>query len=399
MTLNIAHNNAHKGILITQDNLTRFNKRLHKAMQEEGLDISYSKAANIFAKACGKKNLHEITELLKHLTEESLPEVKASPLDVNISLDKSFEVMQESQSFEGNLNHYTLINTEILSDFKKSLKNVLASYINNSKVVFQFTPNAPEGSFIFVILRLIDDKLKQDVICYESFVQVNRDLDEIFTPVVNFLNYIFYKRDESKKINFLNNLKQLVNFKPGFNFEFLTSDVFKNIKPIYKAGLYKQSFSLVPQSDFFKIKEKILSDFSYNTPNGVNKSEIVNILNVKALAPYIKGTAPDLKAVMKLLDGFADEAFVFEILEPLSAINDKTLSRFFISKVLKPFCTNKKEKFVVNVGKYGYSSSLYELNNLSDMSFFEGILEKDFPLPSTPVNDPNFNKVYDGFKS
>lgn len=424
MTQNIAHNNPPKGILITQDNLTRFNKRLHKAMQEDGLDISYSKAANIFAKACGKKNLHEITELLKELS------VAKEDMSVSVTLNKrnkSFTSIKENQGMLMDLKPHhpmphvyeeTLLSDSkgeliemktlpdlnlgdvaALKDLKWAFESVLSSYIKNSKVVFQFTPDAPDGSFSFVVLRIINGNLKQDVIRYENFVQVNEKLDNIFAPIVDFLNYVFEIRGKDKRINFLNNWKKLWKLEPGFNFEILTSDVFSNIKPVFMAGFYKQGFALVSQADFFNIKENVLSEFSYKTKNGVEKSKIVNTVNVKAFAPYIKGTAPDLKAAIKLLEGFDDEAFLFEVLEPLNPTDDKTLSRFFVSKTLKPFGFNQQSKFMITLANYGNASSLYELNNLSDLSFFEGVLEKDFPLPRTPVNAPNFNKVYDGFKS
>lgn len=274
----------------------------------------------------------------------------------------------------------------VLKNLPWAFEKVLEPWRNTSKVLFQFTADAPEGSFSFLILRLDDDKLKLDVIRYERFVQVNTNLDKIFNPVVDYLNCVLELRNLEEKHIFLNNWKKAWDLKSGFNYEVLTSSVFQDIKPIYMAGLYKQSFILMSQADFFNVKEKLLDDLSYKTDNGYKKSKIVNILNINNFDNCIIKTAPDLNSAIRMLESFNDEAFVFEVLEPLSAVNDKILTRFFISKTLKPFGFNQKDKFMITLSNYGNSSSVYELNNLSDISFFEGLLEKDFPLPSTPVN-------------
>ena len=66
---------AINGITITKNNLSRFNKRLHKALKTSHPEISLSESSHFFAKSCGKKNLSELKNLLDNVSQKEIKEL------------------------------------------------------------------------------------------------------------------------------------------------------------------------------------------------------------------------------------------------------------------------------------------------------------------------------------
>ena len=125
----------------------------------------------------------------------------------------------------------------------------------------------------------------------------------------------------------------------------------------------------------------------------------MKIINDEALVDgVIESYSYSLAEGQKALENFDGNAYLFEVLDYCGFDNVSKLSRFLISKD-----RNGDGEFYLRASTYVDSTSTTgkkynkEIKTITDIHFFEGILQKDFEFPRISVNDSSFNNFMEGY--
>lgn len=156
---------------------------------------------------------------------------------------------------------------------------------------------------------------------------------------------------------------------------------------------------MVSEEDFLKIEKPFINAFYYKDRSGVKESNYVNTINFNILEDkYIEKYAYSLSEAMSYLEQFDGNAYLFEVLDYASDedVQVSNLSRFFIEKTVGVLGQNK---ISISNHKRNRVVTSIDINSMSDVSFFEGVLQKEFQSHRCAINNPEFFNVNEGFNS
>lgn len=407
----IINQDTQDGITITAQNLSRFKKRLQKALQEAGVDISYSSASQILAKTCGKKSDYELSTLLKELEAFKEPKNKdtlgsentqknAFPViesDINIaalqSSDDNFEL--NLFNLDGNLEPLDLSLSMKLNDFKNKIASFMGFELLNSSLTFTKAVGALEGSFYFMFKTLYLGDVSVVAFTYDNFKLSNRignySNEVLLNNIQNTIDDLFkgLNLDEQKKVE--SNMSLFWKVSPGLRYEIISSPVFDNIQYVTNSGHYKEEFIAISHEKFLEIKKGIFSNFYIKGKSGLKKSKEIQTIDISCFdEDMIEAKLNNMEEVVVYLKNIKQDMYVFQV---LSHVENKFLN---LSKL--SFCFFRKIEDKVFFDTFGNRESI-EVNDATDLYFFKGVMEKQNKYIKTPVNHPHFRSILAGFNS
>lgn len=290
--------NAQDGIKITHENLSRFNKRLHKAMKEDGLDVSYTLASNLLAKAFGKRNTHELLEVL------SPSAVCSAPQENQYSNGYSTRTEDMTKTYfdcDGNQVEilikvfFAVLNKDSLIDFC-------------GRVSFVKSVGSLPGSFKFKIEQMLNSTVVVSDVIFENFKTDSKK--EFFKEFERF----FESESEETKKRLERDLMILWGVREGEYYQVYSSKEFHNLVKIKNFGYFKESYLALSKDEYKKLISNSSQDgdlFSLLEVNGEFKGFCLNKINLGKYNVY-----DTLEEPLAAISGDNDSGVIIPILVP-----------------------------------------------------------------------------------
>ena len=251
-------------IVITEKNLSRFHKRLKKAIEQElGSTISLTTASQIFAQTFGAQNEHEFKTLLQ----------KEEPIK-NVSSSQEENKLKPLSTSKNSANEF-LEADEIIQYIQNYFKNNNSTKINSFDLIKDenylfLSISAPSQKYSYTLesfgLYFGDNNVEQSFEKERKNLVLNKE-DELF--IQDIIEKLQFK-DIPKNIYFSEKLKKYIsdnysNMQSSFIFNL---HQLENIVEIVNYGFVKKQFALI-EKDFF---EKNACPFVLNSDKYVDVS-------------------------------------------------------------------------------------------------------------------------------
>lgn len=341
-------------IIITEENLSRFTKRLKKALSTHfNQEVPLNLASLILAQTLGVDTIHHLQEILKS------PAINEQENEV------------------------------------ESIKNFIENYFgNNNKtkfLAFNILLTTNDLSFNLTVLNKESTDQESFAIFfgYDDLSYVSKKLNNLKLSIedIDFINSLIFKlhfADEPKNIYLGERLKQQLNLiKDGDYYEFKSQ---KKYEEIANYGLCEKLFVLV-NKDFF---ETIGAPFVLNSDN-------YSFIDLE------KEEVQFFDKIEKGLEAITEDKMLLEFLTPLNQSSKLvSLSKYKFQGICSYYIYKDKKEMIASTVNNVQSHTIKELK---DYFFFLGKVffnihrNQQVIEQSYSVNDQYKSEILEGFKS